>query len=149
DFNTSVTLRNVPTATGFVFANETARHIISDENGMGSTLLDIDNDGNLEWFVTSVYDATKEPAGNWGATGNRLYRNTSTADRIAFEDITEQAGFRHGSWGWGACAADFDNSGFIDMFHVNGFGYIPDDALVDSTDVATKERYDALTLTLM
>jgi hypothetical protein len=84
----------------------------------------MDNDGSLEWFVTSIYDKSA-PAGNWGATGNRLYRNASTEERIAFEDITDRARVRDGFWGWGACAADFDNDGFIDLFHVNGFGYIP------------------------
>ena len=71
---------------------------------MGSTLLDIDNDGNLEWFVTSIYD-TRAPAGNWGTSGNRLYRNVSTPDRIAFEDVTDSAGVRDGFWGWGALTA--------------------------------------------
>ena len=124
DFSTSATLRNVGSGSGPSFENQTDDIVITDENGMGSTLLDIDNDGNLEWFVTSIYD-TRAPAGNWGTSGNRLYRNVSTPDRIAFEDVTDSAGVRDGFWGWGACAADFDNDGFVDLFHVNGFGYIP------------------------
>jgi enediyne biosynthesis protein E4 len=125
DFSTSASLRNVGTqAGGPEFVAETDRTVISDENGMGSALLDIDNDGGLEWFVTSIYD-TRVPAGNWGASGNRLYRNVSTSDRIAFDDITDEALVREGFWGWGACAEDFDNNGFVDLFHVNGFGYIP------------------------
>jgi hypothetical protein len=125
DFSTSAVLRNVGTEAGEPrFVGETDRSVISDENGMGGALLDIDNDGGLEWFVTSIYD-TRAPAGNWGASGNRLYRNVSTVDRIAFDDITDEALVRDGYWGWGACAADFDNNGFVDLFHVNGFGYIP------------------------
>ena len=125
DFETSVTLRNDGTLQdGPRFVDDTDREVITDENGMGSALLDIDNDGNLEWFVTSIYDETI-PAGLWGTTGNRLYRNASTAERIAFEDITDDAGLRDGLWGWGACAADFNNDGFTDIFHVNGFGYVP------------------------
>jgi hypothetical protein len=112
---------------------------------MGSTLLDIDNDGVLEWFVTSVFDPGGQPAGNWGPTGNRLYRNASTADRIAFVDITEQAGVRHGYWGWGACAADFNNDGFIDIFHVNGFGHIPDAVVSDDQTTAFQGHYNQLT----
>ena len=138
DFETSVTLRNAGTPSdGPSFVDETDREVITDENGMGSALLDIDNDGNLEWFVTSIYDTTI-PAGLWGTTGNRLYRNSSTADRIAFEDITDAAGLRNGLWGWGACAADFNNDGFTDLFHVNGFGYVPFDG-------DTKAEYDDLT----
>ncbi|MCY4340605.1 MAG: FG-GAP-like repeat-containing protein [Gammaproteobacteria bacterium] len=138
DFETSVTLRNRGNpASGPRFIDETDRAVITDENGMGSALLDIDNDGNIEWFVTSIYD-TGTPAGGWGATGNRLYRNASTARRIAFEDITNAAGVRDGLWGWGACAADFNNDGFTDIFHVNGFGYVP-----FTND--TQARYDKLT----
>jgi cytochrome c peroxidase len=132
DFGTSVTLRNVPDALSGEphFVNETDRTVITDENGMGGALLDIDNDGNLEWFVTSVFDFYQTNNGGWGDSGNRLYTNVSTGDRIAFKDITREggveAGVRDGNWGWGACAADFNNDGFIDLFHVNGFGYIPD-----------------------
>ena len=138
DFETSVTLRNAGTPPdGPRFVDDTDRAVITDENGMGSALLDIDNDGNLEWFVTSVFD-TDIPAGIWGATGNRLYRNASTADRIAFKDITDDAGVRNGLWGWGACAADFNNDGFTDIFHVNGFGYVPFEG-------DTKTEYDSKT----
>jgi len=124
DFSTSATLRNVGSASGPLFEDQTDRSVITDQNGMGSALLDIDNDGSLDWFVTSISDSGP-PAGNWATSGNRLYRNVSTPTRIAFEDITDSAGVRDGYWGWGACAADFDNDGFSDLFHVNGFGYIP------------------------
>jgi hypothetical protein len=78
-------------------------------------------------------------------TGNRLYRNASTPQTIAFTDITEASGVRDGFWGWGACAADFDNDGFIDLFHVNGFGYIPDDVVVSETAIALRDWYAGLT----
>lgn len=143
DFSTSTTLRNVGLlAAGPDFANETDRAVVSDENGMGGAVLDYDNDGRLDWFVTSIHD-TGVPAGNWGASGNRLYRNASTAERIAFVDVTAQAGVREGYWGWGACAADFDNNGFVDLFHVNGFGYIPypDNDARDEYDRRTRDAF--------
>ena len=46
----------------------------TDENGMGSALGDYDNDGDLDWFVTSIFDDDGVGEG-WGITGNRLYRN--------------------------------------------------------------------------
>ncbi len=142
DFETSVTLRNAAGASpGPRFVDETDRSVITDQNGMGSALLDIDNDGKLEWFVTSIFGPAVA-AGNWGTTGNRLYRNASTPDRIVFEDITDDAGVRDGLWGWGACAADFDNDGFTDIFHVNGFGYIPYSSDPPNDPQA---EYDALT----
>lgn len=92
-----------------------------DENGMGTAVGDFDNDGNLEWFVTSVFDPTppspEDPDGNWGHSGNRLYRWSGAA----FEDVSLAAGVRDGGWGWGACARDFDLDGDLDLFHVNGF----------------------------
>jgi hypothetical protein len=86
--------------------------------------------------------------GNWGSTGNRLYRNVSSADRIAFSDITAQAGVRDGNWGWGACAADFNNDGFIDLFHVNGFGRIPDAVVTNPEQRILQDNYNSITAAL-
>lgn len=103
------------------FAKVTDRSVISDENGMGSTVADFDNDGDLDWFVTSIYTPSPLP-GSWGGSGNRLYRNSGGG---RFEDVTDEAGVRDGAWGWGSCAADFDNDGDLDLFHVNGYA-LPD-----------------------
>ncbi|MCH8028842.1 MAG: CRTAC1 family protein [Candidatus Dadabacteria bacterium] len=92
--------------------------VISDENGMGASVGDYDNDGDLDWFVTSIFDDDGVAEGNWGVTGNRLYRNTGDG---TFEDATDEAGVRNGYWGWASCFADFNNDGFLDIFHVNGF----------------------------
>jgi cytochrome c peroxidase len=148
DFRTSSVLRNVPNMGGWHFENQTRQSPITDENGMGTTLLDIDNDGNLEWFVTAILDESNHPAGNWGVTGNRLYRNASTPGNIRFTDVTDKAHLRHGHWGWGACAADFNNDGFIDLFQANGFGRIPDDVATTPDALATKMNYDELSAVL-
>lgn len=145
DFSTSAVLRNAPDGGDSpAFMNETDNQIITDQNGMGSALFDIDNDGDLDWFVTSVFDSD-EPMGNWGMTGNRLYRNISTVNRMGFEDITAAAGVRNGNWGWGTCAEDFNNDGFIDLFHVNGFGYIPDSVVVDDESRRIQDQYNGVT----
>jgi hypothetical protein len=93
--------------------------VISDENGMGAAVGDYDNDGDLDWFVTSIFDDATTPGARWGLSGNRLYRNRGDG---TFEDATDEAGVREGGWGWGACFADFNNDGFLDIFHVNGWG---------------------------
>ncbi|NNE08153.1 MAG: T9SS type A sorting domain-containing protein, partial [Gemmatimonadetes bacterium] len=70
-----------------------------------------------DWFVSSIWDTASQPEGNWGSSGNRLYRN----DNATFVDATDEAGVRIGWWGWGSSFADFDNDGHLDLFHVNGF----------------------------
>ncbi len=154
DFETTSTLRNISTdSVSPLFNDETDYNVITDENGMGSTLLDIDNDGQLEWFVTSVFaiksnrevirglsskiENTMIPI-NWGDSGNRLYSNTSTSERLSFNDITDAAGIRMGYWGWGACAADFNNDGFIDIYHVNGYGDIPEAVVEEDWQVLSR-----------
>jgi hypothetical protein len=87
------------------------------QNGMGGTVGDIDNDGDLDVFITSIRDFDA-PEGNWGTTGNRLLRNDGTG---GFSDITTTAGVRDGFWGWGAAFADFDNDGDLDLYQVNGW----------------------------
>ena len=96
-----------------VFANLT-NAVISDTNGMGSAVGDYDNDGDMDWFVSSIshFDERGHPE------GNRLYENRGDG---YFTDKTDEAGVRQGYWGWGACFADFDNDTHLDIFHVNGF----------------------------
>jgi cytochrome c peroxidase len=130
DFETSLVLHNTatPVQGEIYFDNVTDRDVITDENGMGSAVGDFNNDGWLDWFVTSVFDPEPDvnpELKNWGATGNRLYLNQQQTTAPAFADVTEQAGVRDGRWGWGACAADFNNDGLLDIFHVNGFGLLP------------------------
>lgn len=119
DFGTSQVFRNLGVAGGTVSFEVFTSPVISDENGMGSAVGDYDNDGDLDWFVSSIWDPDGIPEGNWGVTGNRLYRNTG--NRLTFEDVTDQAGVRRGYWGWGSCFADFNNDGYLDLFHTNGF----------------------------
>lgn len=124
DFGTSSILENMGQGE---FEVVTASSDISDENGMGGALGDIDNDGLLDWFVTSIFDPNGVAEGNWGVTGNRLYKNNSTLSDISFIDMTALAGIDGGEWGWGACMSDFNSDGFLDIFHVNGFGYVPEE----------------------
>lgn len=92
--------------------------VITDENGMGGAVGDYDNDGDMDWFVTSIWDEDGQPEGNWGVTGNRLYQNQGNG---TFSDATIASGVQEGYWGWGACFADFNNDGHLDIFHENGF----------------------------
>ncbi|RME93435.1 MAG: CRTAC1 family protein [Candidatus Hydrogenedentota bacterium] len=82
-------------------------------NAMGVAAGDIDNDGDLDWMFTHIYD----PDTNSKYMGNRLWRNNGSN---SFTDISASAGIANGSWGWGICFADFDNDTDLDIFHVNG-----------------------------
>ena len=111
DFNKTQVYLNNGDGT---FSNATDREVIVDQAGMGLAIGDYDNDGDMDWFVTSIYNLDEEGT----HFGNRLYRNHGAA---IFEDVTEAAGVTDGGWGWATCFADFDNDGYLDIFHVNGW----------------------------
>ncbi|MDF1780440.1 MAG: FG-GAP-like repeat-containing protein [Alcanivoracaceae bacterium] len=143
DFGTSSLMQNNKVDGVHQYEKVTDRAVVTDENGMGGAAGDIDNDGKIDWFVTSIKDPNGKAEANWGVTGNRLYRNVSTLSSLEFEDITEQSGVRDGSWGWGVCMADFNNDGFLDIFHTNGFGYMPS-ILTDAGFGALVELYSSI-----
>ncbi len=101
------------------FTNVTNRRVVQDQAGMGTAVGDYDNDGDMDWFVTSIYDLDQLD-GDY--LGNFLYRN----DDGEFEDATLTGGVQDGAWGWGACTADFENDGNLDIVHVNGWYLVND-----------------------
>jgi len=114
DFGTSRLLHNL----GDGRFEDATPESITDENGMGAAIGDYDGDLDLDWFVSSIYDEDIPAGAKWGGSGNRLYGNEGGG---AFSDVTDAAFVREGFWGWGACFADFDLDGNLDLFHVNGF----------------------------
>ncbi|MDH3612765.1 MAG: CRTAC1 family protein [Gammaproteobacteria bacterium] len=115
DFNTTKVFMNNQDGT---FSNVTDVDVLTDRNGMGSALGDYDNDGDLDWFVTSIFRETQGTFTN----GNRLYRN----DGGQFVDVTEAVGVANGGWGWAACLVDLDNDGHLDIYHTNGWREVSD-----------------------
>ncbi|MEO0419159.1 MAG: CRTAC1 family protein [Pseudomonadota bacterium] len=75
-----------------------------DENGMGAAIGDFDNDGDFDWFVSSI-------------NGNRLFENLSAAN---FQR-NAASGVEPGGWGWGSCFADFNGDGWLDIYQTNGW----------------------------
>jgi len=68
--------------------------------GMGVSVVDFDNDGWQDLYVT-------------GYGGNVLYRNLGNCK---FEDVTEKAGLRVGGFSAGAAWGDYDRDGHVDLF---------------------------------
>ncbi len=75
-----------------------------DENGMGAAIGDFDNDGDFDWFVSSI-------------NGNRLFENMGGA---SFRR-NAASGIEPGGWGWGSCFADFNGDGWLDIYQTNGW----------------------------
>jgi len=87
-----------------------------DGNGMGHTVADLDRDGRLDWYVTSI--DTDHPMPDVPGTGNMQYRNLG--DHV-FEEVSEATGTKDGGWGWGTVAVDIDHDGLVDLIETNGF----------------------------
>lgn len=111
DFGTTVFFENNRNGS---FTNITAMSEVNVYSGMGSSVADYDNDGDLDWFITAIYD----PLMPGDTPGNGLYSNNGSGQ---FTDVTESAGVIDGVWGWGACFSDFDNDGWLDIYHTNGW----------------------------
>lgn len=117
DFRTSKLFWNAGDST---FVDGTvAAGVGTDENGMGSAIGDYDNDGDLDWFVSSV-SCGDSPGDAAQCSGNRLYRNEG--GRV-FSDQTDSAGVRDGGWGWGSAFFDADNDGDLDLVQVAGMNF--------------------------
>jgi hypothetical protein len=127
-----------------VSGSSTDKHLV-ETIGSGGLFFDFDNDGWIDVFLVdggSVADpALAKPAsaapGNAGAATarprrsspesaasgggqprHRLYRNRGNG---TFEDVTERSLIRHREYGMGACAGDYDNDGWVDLY-VTNFG---------------------------
>lgn len=75
---------------------------ILETTGSGAAILDFNADGLPDLFLAS---------GDGGT--NRLYENLGSR---RFRDATARLGLRSEGWAQGACAGDYDNDGFIDLF---------------------------------
>jgi hypothetical protein len=86
--------------------------------GMGSTFGDVDNDGDLDWFVTSILGPGDDTV-KLHPWGNRFYSNDGSPSLIV--DHAKRLGVADGSFGWAACFLDIDNDTDLDIYHTNGY----------------------------
>jgi enediyne biosynthesis protein E4 len=86
------------------------RHLYEIMSG-GGLFFDYDNDGWLDIFLVDGGSLTS-PATDKTAR-HRLYRNRGNG---TFQDVSASSGITHVGYGMGACAADVNNDGWIDLY---------------------------------
>lgn len=108
DFQTSHYFHNNQNGS---FSDLTSASNTSHEtNGMGNDVADVDNDGDLDWYVTSIYLES--------GMGNKLYLNQGGN---LYREGAKEAGVEQGFWGWSAAFADLDLDGWVDLLETNGW----------------------------
>ena len=80
-------------------------------NDMGLTLGDVDNDGDLDVYITNIETLQ---------THNLLLRNDSAPGALHFTRLSD-SGAESGGWGWGTTFLDVDKDGDLDLAATNGW----------------------------
>jgi hypothetical protein len=86
------------------------RHLL-EIMGSGGLFFDYNEDGWVDLFIVdggSLVDAKVDATAR-----DRLYRNRGNG---TFEDVSASSGIVHAGYGMGACAADYDNDGWTDLY---------------------------------
>jgi hypothetical protein len=90
----------------------TKKYII-ETTGSGVAILDYDRDGWPDiYLVNGQLLGSDSQQKTPDATGH-LYHNNHDG---TFTDVTQSAGLAASGWGQGACAGDYDNDGFDDLY---------------------------------
>ena len=121
-----VTMADTPAPLGFSFTDiareagltavttyggEKTNKYLLETTGCGVAMLDYDNDGNIDLFFVNGTTLEGFPPGK--EPTSHLYRNRGNG---TFEDVTAKAGLAIAGWGQGACAGDYDNDGYPDLY---------------------------------
>lgn len=115
DFRSSMYFRN--NADGTFSEATSAAGVNLESNGMGVTVADLNGDGLMDWYVTSIdwgYNFTPRVDG----FGNMLYLNNGDH---TYTEVSDAMGVSDGWWGWGTVAIDFDHDGDLDLAETNGW----------------------------
>jgi hypothetical protein len=94
-----------------VYGGVRTNRFLLETTGTGVAAFDYDNDGWLDAFIANGTTLEGFPRGQ--EPTSHLYRNKRDG---TFEDVTSRAGLALVGWGQGACAGDYDNDGWTDLF---------------------------------
>jgi hypothetical protein len=105
--------------SGIRFSHENGaspRKFMPETMGGGGLIFDYDADGWPDIFLVDSGSLVDPEAAS--RAGHRLYRNNLDG---TFSDVTTGSGIGMSGFGMGACAADYDNDGRVDLY-VTSFG---------------------------
>jgi hypothetical protein len=105
--------------SGIRFSHENGaspRKFMPETMGGGGLIFDYDADGWPDIFLVDSGSLVDPEAAS--RAGHRLYRNDLDG---TFSDVTTGSGIGMSGFGMGACAADYDNDGQVDLY-VTSFG---------------------------
>lgn len=109
DFSNKTCLYENSGAPGYTFKDRRAEAGIKyDETHSDPAWSDADNDGDLDLYITCIYENMR----------SYLYRNEGDG---TFEDITYLSGTRAFN-GWGCAFSDYDRDGDLDLLVASGSG---------------------------
>jgi hypothetical protein len=87
------------------------RHYYIEQIGSGCAFIDYDNDG-----LPDIFAVSGKPLPGYKKTDSprcELWHNLGGG---RFEKVTDKAGLGLRDYGFGVCAADYDNDGYVDLF---------------------------------
>jgi enediyne biosynthesis protein E4 len=113
------------------YGGDKHKEFIIETTGNGAVIFDYDDDGWPDIFLPNGSRVEGFPEGQ--EPSGHLYHNNQNG---SFTDVTAIAGLAHPGWGQGACVADYDNDGYLDLlvtywgqnilYHNNGDGTFTD-----------------------
>jgi hypothetical protein len=103
--------RDAGLTTPTIYGGQRTNKFLLETTGCGVAMLDYDNDGWLDLFF--VNGTTLEGFAPGKEPTSHLYRNRGNG---TYDDVTARAGLAITGWGQGACAGDYDNDGFDDLY---------------------------------
>ncbi len=121
DFGTSRYYENSG-ADPVMFTDRTVEAgVTHDCNGMGSSVGDVDGDGDLDWMMTNIYFPPPVDS-----CGNTLYLHERDEDgRVTFVERARAVGVLDAGWGWGTELVDLDLDGDLDLLATGGWSSFP------------------------